>query len=471
MATLYIQLANRLQALIEEGGYREGERVPGVRVLSRQFGVSISTVLQAYQTLEAKGYLQARERSGYYVRLPAREMPEPRMPPQDSEPQAVSARDMTMAFCADEHKRMVPLASAIPDPKFLPLRQIQKSTLWAARQGLEGLDYAFPGKERLRRLVARRMASLGVAVSPDEILITNGAQEAIILSLQAITEPGDIVAVEAPSFPGILQALEVVGLRALEIPSHPSEGVSLEGLQLALEQWPLKACVVVPNHSNPMGACMSTERKQHLVSMLALAKVPLIEDDIYGDLNHFGERPLPAKAFDKADNVIYCSSFSKTVSPGLRVGWMIPGRYLASIRQRKYFLNLATSSVSQLAVAHFLENGGYEHYLRKARRCYQETTERLRFCVARAFPEQTAVSRPRGGFVLWVQLPEGVSGTEIYRRARLELINVAPGVMFSTTQKFENCLRLNTGNPWTERIETAVIRLGSLAYEIQAASD
>ncbi|MCM0611391.1 PLP-dependent aminotransferase family protein [Marinobacter sediminum] len=469
MGVLYNQVADQLQALIKEGVYRDGDRLPGVRVLSRQLGVSISTVLQAHQTLEGRGYLDARERSGYFVRLPALDAPEPVMQKHRAKPVPVTAREMTLDLCADEQKRMVPLATAIPHPDFLPVRQIQQSTLWAARRGLETLDYAFPGKESFRRQIAQRMATLGVPITPDDVLATNGAQEAIILALRAVTQPGDIVAVETPSFPGILQALEVVGLRVIEIPTHPSDGVSLEGLQLALGQWPLKACVVVTNHSNPMGARMPDERKKQLVSMLAAAAVPLIEDDIYGDLYHSGERPRPAKAFDRTDNVIYCSSFSKTISPGLRLGWMVPGRYMASARQHKYFVNLATSSIPQLAVAHFLEQGSYDRYLRSARQHYRESSERMRAAITRSFPEGTAVSRPQGGFVLWVQLPEGVSGTEVFHRARAEHINVSPGLMFSTTNKYDNCLRLNSANPWTGRIEQAVARLGALAHEAQGA--
>ncbi|WP_417545764.1 PLP-dependent aminotransferase family protein [Marinobacter sp.] len=471
MGVLYNQVADRLQALIQDSVYRDGDRLPGVRVLSKQFGVSISTVLQAHQTLEARGYLHARERSGYFVRLPAVDAPEPVMHKHRSRPIPASAREMALELCADEQKRMVPLATAIPHADYLPLRQIQQCTLWAARRGLETLDYAFPGKEVFRRQIAQRMASVGVPVTPDDVLVTNGAQEAIILGLRAVTQPGDIVAVESPSFPGILQALEVVGLRAMEIPTHPSDGLSLEGLQLALEQWPLKACVVVTNHSNPMGARMPDERKKQLVSMLAAAGVPLIEDDIYGDLYHTGERPKPAKAFDRTDNVIYCNSFSKTISPGLRLGWMLPGRYMASARQQKYFSNLATASIPQLAVAHFLEQGGYDRYLRTARQNYREATERMRAAVARSFPVGTAVSRPQGGFVLWVQLPAGVSGTRVYQRARAENINVAPGLMFSISDKFESCLRLNGGNPWSERIDQAIARLGALAHEEQAQID
>lgn len=463
MGILYHQVADQLQALIRDGVYRDGERLPGVRLLGRQFGVSVSTILQAHQTLEARGLLQARERSGYFVRLPRRQMPEPSIPHHRTDPVPVNARDMALDLCVDEHRRMVPLAAATPHPDFLPLRQIQQATLWAARQSHEVMDYAFPGKTCYRRQVAQRMNAIGVPVTPDDILATNGAQEAIILALRAVTRPGDIVAVESPSFPGILQALGVVGLRAIEVPNHPSEGLSLEGLQMALEQWPVKACVVVANHSNPMGTCLSEARKRELVAMLDNASVPLIEDDIYGDLYFGSERPLPAKAFDRSGNVIYCSSYSKTISPGLRLGWMIPGRYLESARQQKYFANLATSSISQLAVAHFLEQGGYERYLRGARQHYRETLESMAAAVGRHFPEGTAVSRPRGGFVLWVQLPSQISGTGLYQRARQENINIAPGPMFSTTNKFENCIRLNSANPWNRRIEQAIARLGLLA--------
>ena len=465
MDTLYHQVADRVETLIRDGVYRNGERLPGVRVLSRQLGVSVATVLQAHQTLEGRGLLEPRERSGYFVRVPVVDAPEPAMSSHATRPSPVSAREMTMDLCSDEERRLVPLATAVPHPDYLPIRQIQQASIWAARHGLDSLDYAFPGKSAFRRQVAQRMAALGVAVSPDEILATNGAQEAIILALRAVTRPGDIVAVESPSFPGILQALEVVGLKVIEIPAHPSEGLSLEGLQLAMEQWPIKACVAVTNHSNPMGMRLSDEHKRKLVTMLDEAGIPLIEDDIYGDLAHSGERPRPARSFDRTGNVIYCSSFSKTISPGLRLGWIAPGRHFAAVRQQKYFTNLATASLPQMAVAHFLEQGGYDRHLRTVRRVYQEAVARMRSSVARHFPEGTAVSRPSGGFVVWVQLPEGCSGTAVYRLARERGINVAPGIMFSTTGKFENCLRLNAANPWSPRIEEAIRTLGQLARE------
>jgi DNA-binding transcriptional MocR family regulator len=466
MGILYNRVADQLQSQIHKGVYREGERLPGVRVLSRQFGVSISTVLQAHQTLESRGYLEARERRGFFVRMPGQDTPVPVMGRPKAQPVPVSARDMALELCSAEIKALVPLGAAVPHPDYLPLRQIQQASIWAARQGRETLEYAFPGKLVLRRQLARHMTSLGVLAAPDDIIITNGAQEAIILALRSLTRPGDIVAIESPSFPGILQSLEIAGLRAIEIPVHPTDGISLEALQMALEQWPVKACVVVANHSNPMGVRLSDPRKERLVELLAEADVPLIEDDIYGDLPFEGERPRPAKAFDRHDNVIYCGSFSKTVSPGLRLGWVVPGRHYTGISQQKYFSNLATAAIPQLAISRFLEQGGYERYLRTARQRYRDATGRMRNAVARVFPEGTAISRPMGGFVLWVELAGRVSGTDVFTLARASGINVAPGKMFSTTNKYEHCLRLNCANPWTDRIDGAIQRLGEIVHKL-----
>lgn len=466
MGSLYNRVADQLQGLIQDGVYRDGDRLPGVRVLSRQFGVSISTILQAHQTLEGRGFLEPRERSGYFVRRPQRPLAELTMSQGRARPVPATARDMALDLCSDAHKSLIPLARAVPHPDFLPVRQIQQATLWAARHGLEALDYAYPGKTVYRRQIAQRMTALGCLVAPDDIIATNGAQEAIIFALRAVTKPGDIVAVESPSYPGILQALEVVGLQVLEIPCHPTDGMSLEGLQLALEQWPVKACLTVTNHSNPMGARMSDQRKQALVTMLADAGVPLIEDDIYGDLQFEGERPRPAKAFDRTGQVIYCSSFSKTISPGLRLGWMIPGRFLPQARQQKYFSNLATATIPQLAVARMLEQGSYDRYLRTVRPRYKEALVRMRAAVAEAFPEGTAVSDPQGGFVLWVQMPAGVSATQLYYQAWDEGINIAPGPMFSTSDKYENCLRLNGANPWSDTVACAIRRLGERATQL-----
>lgn len=467
MDVLYTRIADQLQKCVTQGAYRVGDRLPGVRVLSRQFGVSISTILQAHQLLEARGYLEARERSGYFVRVPRAQAPVPLIQNAPSRPAPVTTRQMALELLsAAQDRSLVHLGAAVPHADFLPFRQIQQATAWAARQGAHTLDYAFPGKLELRRQLAQRMTGTGAPTAPDELVVTSGCQEALILSLRAVTHPGDIVALESPAFPGLLSALELLELRAIEIPTDPVTGISLDGLRLALEQWPIAACIVVPNHSNPLGCRMSDTRKRQLVAMLVAADVPLIEDDIYGDLPFAGERPRPAKAFDSTGHVLYCSSFSKTISPGLRVGWIHPGRYHEAVMQQKYFTNVATATIPQLAVAHFLEQGGYDRYLRSVRSRYQESMEQLQGAVERYFPEGTAVSRPVGGVVLWVELPDKRNGTEVYHRARAAGISVYPGKMFSTGNKYDHCLRLNAANPWNSTLEKALQKLGEICREV-----
>lgn len=464
MSTLYQAVADQLQELIEQQVYKAGERLPGVRALSERFDVSIATILQAHQLLESRGVVEARERSGHYVRRPSGQAPVPAMVRPDPVPAEVSARSLTIELVhAAQDRRVVPFGAAVPHADFLPLKQIQQAHAWAARRGVETLGYAFPGVMALRRQIAQRMTALGAPVTPDQMIITSGGQECLILAMRAVTRSGDIVAVESPSFPGILQVLDILGLRAIEIPTDPEHGISLDGLRLALEQWPIRACIVVPNHANPLGCRLSDARKQALVSLLAGANVPLIEDDIYGDLPFSGERPRPAKAWDRTGHVIYCGSFSKTISPGLRIGWIEPGRYMDPVIYQKYFMNIASSTVPQLAVAHFLEQGGYERYVRSVRARYEEAVERMRHAVIRYFPEGTAVTRPVGGFVLWVQLPAGGDAMQLYRQARAAHISIAPGPMFTTTGKYRNCLRLNCANPWTDTLERAIQHLGTWA--------
>ncbi|MAL99676.1 MAG: GntR family transcriptional regulator [Alteromonadaceae bacterium] len=472
MTILYSQIADQLQQAFSQGAYQPGDRLPGVRILSRQFGVSISTILQAHQLLEARGYLEARERSGYFVRHPHAQSPVPLVQQDRPRPAPVTAQEMALELLsAAQDKRLVHLGAAVPHADFLPFRQIQQATAWAARQGAQTLDYAFPGNLALRRQLAQRMTGNGCPTGPDELVVTTGCQEALILALRAVTRAGDIVALESPAFPGILSALELLELRAIEIPTDPVTGLSLEGLQLALEQWPIAACIAVPNHNNPLGCRMSDARKQQLVGMLAAANVPLVEDDIYGDLTFGDRRPRPAKAFDTTGHVLYCSSFSKTISPGLRVGWINPGRYREAVLQQKYFTNIASATIPQMAVAHFLEQGGYDRYLRSVRLRYQDSMERLRSAIARWFPDGTAVSRPVGGVVLWVELPPDCSGTTVYHRARAAGISVYPGKMFSTSDRFEHCLRLNAANPWNPTLEKALQTLGEICCGIARESE
>ena len=277
-----------------------------------------------------------------------------------------------------------------------------------------------------------------------------------------MTQPGDLVAIESPTFYGLLQALDFLGLEVLEIPTHPQVGISLDALQLALERWPVRACVATPNFSNPLGHCMPDANKRALVDLLAAHQVPLIEDDVYGDLGFEALRPAPCKALRPEADILYCASFSKSLSPGLRVGWMAPGRHQARVEYLKYVHNMAVATVPQWAVAELLQDGSYERHLRRMRGSYARAVNRMIDGVRRHFPSGTRVSQPAGGFVVWVELAPNVDSLEVARRARQQGITIAPGPIFSATQKYRNCMRLSCACPWDERIERALAALARL---------
>jgi len=462
--TRYQQVARELDHQIDQGIYRPGEKLPGIRRLARQFGVSVNTTLHALEQLEGKGRIAARSRAGFYVKAVS-QVEEPRSADLEGCPQAVTGQDLVLRLTwAARRPGIAQLGTAVPHPQFLPIAAIEQAHGVVRRRGGTGLQsYEFPpGHFELRRLIARRMMDAGCRVDPDQVVITSGCQEAIMLALESVTRRGDIVAIESPAFYGLLQGIEAQGLKAVEIPGNPESGISLEALQLALEQWPIKAVAAVTNFSNPLGGSLPVDRKKQLVRMLAEHDAVLIEDDIYGDLPHEGERPNAVKAYDEQGNVIYCGSFSKTVSPGLRIGWTIPGRNLDRLNFRKFAISQAAPSYSQRALTHFLAEGQLERYLRGIRGKYQTQVARSVETIVRYFPDEVRVSQPRGGYVIWVELPEDIDALTLHEVALREGVSIAPGPIFSPSRKYENCIRLNCAQPWEEVMEPALQKIGGL---------
>lgn len=466
--TLYQTVAAGISRLIEQGTFRPGERITSVRELSRQMGVSLATVMAAYSLLENQGLIEARPQSGYYVRpriasstvSRGTELPSPAVIPA----QLSIASICTMLMGDPRNRDFVPLGAAIPNPDLLPVDKLTRSLASAIRRHKrQSVSYdLLPGHKGLRMQIARRMMTAGCLLVPDDIVTTQGGTEAFNLCLRALCRPGDTVAVESPTFYGFLQTIEMLGLNALEIPTHPDHGISIDALAYALEHNRISACLLVSNFSNPQGSCIPDESKKSLVDLLASHEVPLIEDDIYGDLSFQDERPIVAKAFDKEGLVLLCSSFSKTIAPGYRVGWVAPGRFQKQVERLKVLSNLATTTPTQLAIAEFLANGGYDHHLRKVRRIYRNQTLRMTHAVMKYFPDGTRVTQPLGGFVLWVELPRHVDALKLYEGALEAGITIAPGPIFSAKEKYGNCVRLNAGY-WSDRTERALITVGHLA--------
>lgn len=463
---LYDRLAQTLSQMIEQGVLRPGERLPSVRTLSRRRGVSISTVLQAYRLLEDRGLLEARPQSGYYVRLKERPT-EPRCSAPPLQPQAVSVGGLVGEVMESvSHPDIVPLGAAVPDAALLPTTQLNQLLARTVRQTeAASSTYQLPlGFAPLRREIARRSLEEDKALVPDEILITAGCLEALSLCLRAVAKAGDTIAVESPAYFGQLQLIESLDMRALEIPTHPRTGIDLGALAAALAEQSVAACVVSPSFQNPFGSRMPEANKERLVGLMRTHNRPLIEDDLYGDLFFAPPRPKTLLAYDpEGTTVLYCNSFSKSLAPGYRVGWVVPGRWMAAVKRIKYATTIATAGPPQLALAAYLAKGGYDRHLRRLRRIFADNLDRLAQAVGNHFPEGTRVTRPQGGFVLWVELPETVDALALYRTALLEGISIAPGPIFSATGQYQHCIRLSGGYAWSERIASAVARIGTLA--------
>lgn len=463
---LYQEVADKVGHLIDSGTLRPGQKIPSVRKLSQQFRVSVSTVLQAYRLLEDKGRIEAKPQSGYYVRARYwQKSAEPLISRMDLQTTPVTIAEMAAGVLREGMRAdCVPLGAALQGPELLPVRQLNRIAAAIGRRSPHvGAAYDVPpGCEMLRVQIARRALDAGCAISPDDIMTTSGAMEALAISLQAVAKPGDAIAIESPTFYGILQLLDVLGLRAVEIPTDPRTGVCGDALQQALDTNKIAACLFVNNYNNPMGSMVPDDCKRKMVKTLAARGVPLIEDDIYGELGFGAERPKVAKAFDEEGLVLSCSSFSKTLAPGYRVGWIVPGRFKAAVERVKLFTNIATATIPQMAIAEFLATGGYDHHLRRLRKAFQEQIERMSDAICEHFPESTKLTRPAGGFVLWAELDERVDALKLHDLALAERIAIAPGPIFSASGKYGNCIRLNCQHPWSDRTERAIETLGRI---------
>ncbi len=427
--------------------------------------MSISTVIEAYRRLEDEGLIEARPRSGYYV-APPKITPE-RFPTTSLSPSRPilirrdSAFEAIMEVSGDP--AFVRFGSATPDDDLVPEAKLSAITREVLRKHrAAALRYTPPlGRRELRTALSRRIFDLGLKVAPDEIVTTQGGTEATLLALRAVTRPGDLVAVETPSYFGTLHLVRDLGLRVIEIPVDARTGLVVEALEKALKKHRIAACLVQPHFHNPIGSLMPEENKIALADLADRHGFTLIEDDVYGDLAHDGVRP--ASLAVHSHRVIHCGSVSKTIAPGLRVGWVIPGAHLGEIRRLKGIQSPWNSTLSELVVTGFLDAGGYDRHLRRLRRLYAGQCAKIRDAVLRHFPDCARVNRPAGGFVLWVEMPEGFD-SEAFTSAALEnRISIAPGTIFSASGGLNHCFRLACGFAFGERTLEAIATLGKLA--------
>ena len=466
---LYRQLANHYLDAIRSGTLKTGERFPSIRLMMEKHAVSLSTAVQVCRELEDYGVLEARPRSGNYIRQPDT-LPKPVVTttpaPLDTEVYLGIHEQVSSVLKASQRATVkVNFASAYCAPELYPLKILQDHMSKALRQDQKLLGATGPtcGNIELRNILARRALTAKANLSAEKMVITNGATEAINLALRAVTHPGDTVAVESPTFYGLLQILESLNLRVLEVPATAHSGINLFALEQLL-QGPerIRALIVIPNLQNPLGSIMPDTHKARLVQLCAEHGTVLIEDDTYGDLVDT-EQPLSTlKHWDRTDNVIYCASLNKTLAPGIRLGWISAGQWHDRVEMLKHMQSRGCEALSQLAVSAFMKTPSYERYLRRLRKTLTQQRQQMSAAITRYFPPGTRITHPRGGTLLWVELPAEQASMTFFHAALKVGIQILPGDIFSNAQRFSHFVRIGCGAPYSPKIDEALATLGQL---------
>lgn len=464
----YQKIAQAIASQIKKGVWKTGEKLPSLRTISAENGVSLNTAIQAYYELEKGGFVISRPKSGYIVnykplRLSAPATTQPSIKSEGKE--VVDLITEVYNSLETQNSSVTRFSLGIPEDVLLPIAKLNKELVRAMRSlPGNGTRYEDPqGNLRLRKDIARFTYNWNGNLTEEDIVTTTGATNAVSLALSVITQRGDTIAVESPIYFGILQLANNLGLKVLELPTNSVTGIEPDALRKVLPQ--IKACLLMSNFSNPMGSCMPDEHKSEVVKMLAEYNIPLIEDDMYGDLYFGNSRPKPCKAFDEEGLVLWCGSMSKTLAPGYRVGWISPGRFKDAIIRQKYIHLISTPPIPQEAIANFMENDRYENHLRKLRQELYTNSLHFTQAIMNYFPEETKVISPQGGYMLWVELDKKIDTTELYYRSMKQGISIAPGRMFTLQEQYNNCMRLSYGQRWNPLIEERLQLLGSIIKE------
>lgn len=467
----YRFLAEEIEQKIMNGTYQPGERLPSIRKLHKQSNLSISTIYHAYMELESMGLVEARPKSGYYVNpLALQNLKAPRFKKVSFPPKKVRLSSMmNSVISAISNPYLLPLGSTVADSELMPFKHFSRILKDLSHADVKSMiSYSLSeGLPELRRQIALRTVGVLEGIAPEDIIITNGCMEAVALSLLAIARPGDTIAIETPTNFGFLQLLQELGLLVMEVPADPRYGVDLDELENIFRRNRIKACLLIPNFHNPLGALMPDDHKIRLIQLINEYEIPVIEDDISSELHFERKRPMPLKSFDKEDRVITCSSFSKTLAPGLRIGWVIPGkRLMEKVQNLKAATTVSTSTLDQYLVSKYLADGAFERHLRRLRTTLKKQVVRTALAIQKHFPSGTRLAIPDGGTLLWVELPPQVAGLKVYRKALDHHIAIIPGVVCSNSRQFENFIQMSCGSPFTEDLNRGIVRLGEIVSDL-----
>ena len=469
----YLDLADRIQTRIESGGYKLSEKLPSLRSLCRSTGHSMTTVLEAYVELEKRGIVESRHRSGYFIRPGKRRLrPVPAIRDYEVTPVKISMDELIHDMTRDvSDPNVLKLGAVTVAPGHLPVKRLHSHLRDISRRESPGLiaGYAHPqGDAQLRQQISNHLFPIIPGVNEEEIIVTNGCTEALDLSLKAVADPGDTVMVESPTDPWLRQIVKDSRMYAVEIPTDPVTGMDLDRMASVLASEKIAACIMTANCQNPLGFIMSDDRKKEVLAMMGKRQIPVIENDIVGDIYFGGSRPNPIKAWDEEGLVLYCASFSKVLAPGLRVGWVIPGRFKQTVRRMKLNRSLISPTLNQALVAAYLKEGAYDRHLRRLRETIRRQLEYCAAAVHRHFPKSVRMTSPSGGLSLWIELPRGVDSRDVYIAAKNKGISILPGFLCASFDAFKRYIRIGYGRVWDQEVEDAIEEIGKIVCQLAA---
>lgn len=461
---LYLKIAGIIEEQIANETLKLGDKLPSIRTVQKMYNVSINTVKQAFLELESKSLIEPRLRTGYFVSKTSRRrfalptVGSLQSSTDDKHPEDLIAK----VFTSLKKEDVTQFSLGVPAQSMLPIAKLNKSVVNMVRKLEDGGTSYEPtqGSINLRRTVSKWSMVFEGGLTEDDLVTTSGTMNAIFNCLFAVTKPGDTVAIETPVYFGTIQVAKSLGLNVIEIPTHPITGIDLDALKKVLLK--VKVCCFTTNFSNPLGSLMPDEHKKELVRMLTEKNIPLIEDDLNGNLFFGTERPKPCKAFDEAGIVMYCSSVSKTLAPGYRVGWVAPGKFKDKIIRQKLLQTISTPILYQEVIADFMEHGRYDHHLRTFRNRLYANCLQYQSAIEDYFPDNTKISQPQGGFVLWLELDDRINTTTLYDTAMRQNISFAPGRMFTLQERYTNCMRLNFALEWNDKLKNDIKVLGNI---------
>lgn len=437
------QLAISLKHFIETGTWKANEKLPSLRQQVEISGFSLITVMNAYKELEAQGLIYSKEKLGYFVTENPLQVA---LAKKVIVNEKIEINSLVFRYLKSiQSERIIPLGSAFPDSQLLYSPKLMQTLAQQAkyRVGYEQMPSLPPGNYELRKLIAQRYCMQGIPTDPSDIVITTGGLDALNLSLRTMTQVGDYILLQETIFYGAWQVAENLGLKVITIPEHPEHGLDLEAFEKAITSYPIKVCLLMLNSHNPIGFTVSDKIKFELAKLLHQYEIYLIEDDVYEELYYDQKRPRSMKYYDQQNLILHCSSFSKTLGAGFRVGWVYAGKFSDHIQHLQLMSTVSVNSFIQNALVDYVSHRHYEKHLKTLRKTLKKIKNQYFNYLKKNLPQNCSVHYYPSGYFLWVTLPENIESNHIYESMIQNNISIAPSLLFYRKNKKYNHIRIN----------------------------